>query len=96
MRVDAFDFVLPPESIALTPANPRDSARMLVVRADGGLTDSRARELPNFLRRGDALVVNDTKVIAARLEGIRVRGETIASIEATLIERVDAHGNPCS
>src|SRR5271166_2631970 len=89
MRVDAFDFVLPPECIALAPASPRDSARMLVVVADGGLMDSRVRELPNFLRRGDALVVNDTRVIAARLEGVRVRGEAIASIEATLIERVD-------
>ena len=89
MRVDAFDFDLPPERIALEPANPRDSARMLVVGADGGLTDSRVRDLPNFLRRGDALVVNDTKVIAARLEGARTRGGAIASIEATLIERVD-------
>jgi len=89
MRVDAFDFVLPPELIALAPANPRDSARMLVVGADGDLTDSRVRELPDFLRPGDALVVNDTRVIAARLEGVRVRGEAIASIEATLIERVD-------
>jgi S-adenosylmethionine:tRNA ribosyltransferase-isomerase len=89
MRVDAFDFDLPPELIALHPANPRDDARMLVVGADGGLTDSRVRELPNFLRRGDALVVNDTKVIAARLEGVRVRGEAAAFIEATLIERVD-------
>jgi S-adenosylmethionine:tRNA ribosyltransferase-isomerase len=89
MRVDAFDFVLPPERIALAPANPRDSARMLVVGADGGLTDSHVRELPNFLRRGDALVVNDTKVIAARLEGVRVRGDATASIEATLIERID-------
>ena len=89
MRVDAFDFVLPPERIALAPAIPRDSARMLVVGADGGLLDARVRELPDFLRRGDALVVNDTKVIAARLEGVRVRGDAIASIEATLIERVD-------
>ncbi len=89
MRVDAFDFVLPPESIALAPANPRDSARMLVVGADGGLTDARVGDLPDFLRTGDALVVNDTRVIAARLEGVRVRGETTASIEATLIERVD-------
>jgi S-adenosylmethionine:tRNA ribosyltransferase-isomerase len=89
MRVDAFDFVLHPEHIALAPADPRDSARMLIVGADGGLTDSRVRDLPNFLRRGDALVVNDTRVIAARLKGIRVRGEATASIEATLIERVD-------
>ncbi len=89
MRVDAFDFNLPPERIALTPAYPRDSARMLVVGADGGLTDSYVRDLPDFLTPGDALVVNDTKVIAARLEGVRVRGDAVASIEATLIERVD-------
>jgi S-adenosylmethionine:tRNA ribosyltransferase-isomerase len=89
MRVDAFDFHLPPERIALTPASPRDSARMLVVGADGGLIDSHVRDLPDFLTPGDALVVNDTRVIAARLEGIRVRGDAIASIEATLIERVD-------
>jgi S-adenosylmethionine:tRNA ribosyltransferase-isomerase len=89
MRVDAFDFVLPPERIALAPASPRDSARMLVVGADGGLTDSWVLDLPSFLRRGDALVVNDTRVIAARLEGVRIRGDAIASIEATLTERVD-------
>ncbi len=89
MRVDAFDFDLPPERIALHPANPRDSARMLVVEADGRLTDSHMRDLPEFLTRGDALVVNDTKVIAARLEGVRVRGDAVASVEATLIERVD-------
>ena len=89
MRVDDFDFALPPECIALAPANPRDSARMLVVGAEGGLVDSRVRQLPDFLRPGDALVVNDTKVIPARLEGVRVRGDAVASIEATLIERVD-------
>jgi S-adenosylmethionine:tRNA ribosyltransferase-isomerase len=89
MRVDDFDFDLPSERIALAPANPRDSARLLVVGEEGGLVDSRVRQLPDFLRRGDALVVNDTRVIAARLEGVRVRGEAIASVEATLIERVD-------
>jgi S-adenosylmethionine:tRNA ribosyltransferase-isomerase len=89
MRVDAFDFVLPPESIALAPANPRDSARMLVVGLDGHRTDAHVRDLPDFLTSADALVVNDTRVIAARLDGIRVRGEAVASIEATLIERVD-------
>ena len=89
MRVDAFDFVLPPESVALAPANPRDSARMLVVGADGDLTDAHVRDLPDFLTSRDALVVNDTRVIPARLEGVRVRGEAVASIEATLIERVD-------
>jgi S-adenosylmethionine:tRNA ribosyltransferase-isomerase len=89
MRVDAFDFVLPPERIALTPANPRDSARMLVVGPDGDLKDAHVRDLPDFLTPRDALVVNDTRVIAARLDGIRVRGEAAASIETTLIERVD-------
>jgi S-adenosylmethionine:tRNA ribosyltransferase-isomerase len=89
LRVDAFDFDLPAERIALAPANPRDSARMLVVDADGGFTDARVRDLPEFLGPDDALVVNDTRVIAARLEGVRVRGDAIASIEATLIERVD-------
>ena len=89
MRVDAFDFVLPAERIALTPAFPRDSARMLVVGADGALSDSHVRDLPDFLTPGDALVVNDTRVIAARLEGVRVRGDAVASIEATLIERID-------
>ncbi len=89
MRVDAFDFVLPPERIALTPADPRDSARMLVIGPDGDLKDAHVRDLPDFLNPRDALVVNDTRVIAARLEGMRVRGEAVASIEATLIERVD-------
>ena len=89
MRVDAFDFVLPAERIALAPANPRDSARMLVVGAGGALADAHVRDLPDFLNPRDALVVNDTRVIAARLDGVRVRGDAAASIEATLIERVD-------
>jgi S-adenosylmethionine:tRNA ribosyltransferase-isomerase len=90
MRVDAFDFHLPPERIALSPASPRDAARLLVLDADGTLADHRIADLPDFLRPGDALVVNDTRVIAARLTGIRVRGEAVARIEATLIKRVDA------
>ena len=89
MRVDAFDFELPPERIALQPASPRDSARMLVVARDDALIDACVLDLPDFLRPGDALVVNDTRVIAARLEGVRVRDKAVASIEATLIERVD-------
>ena len=89
MRVDLFDFDLPPERIALTPANPRDSARLLVVAPDGGLEDAHVFDLPRLLRPGDALVVNDTRVIAARLDGVRVRGAAVAAIEATLIKRLD-------
>ena len=90
MRVDLFDFDLSPERIALAPASPREAARMLVVAPDGALEDRRVGDLPDFLRPGDALVVNDTRVIAARLDGVRVRGEAVAHIEATLIERLDA------
>jgi len=90
MRVDLFDFDLPPERIALKPASPRDAARMLVVAPDGGLDDAHVFDLPRLLRPGDALVVNDTRVIAARLDGIRVRGAAVAAIEATLIKRLDA------
>ncbi len=90
MRVDLFDFDLPPERIALRPASPRDAARMLVVAPDGGLEDAHVFDLPRLLKPGDALVVNDTRVIAARLDGIRVRGAAVAAIEATLIKRLDA------
>ena len=89
MRVDLFDFDLPPDRIALEPAHPRDAARLLIVAPDGGLEDARVFDLPRLLREGDALVVNDTRVIAARLDGIRVRGESVAAIEATLIKRLD-------
>ena len=84
MRVDAFDFDLPPERIALRPARPRDAARMLVV--DGGeMVDAGVADLPQWLRPGDCLVFNDTRVIPAQLEGRR--GD--AKIGATLHKRVD-------
>ncbi|HVV40722.1 MAG TPA: tRNA preQ1(34) S-adenosylmethionine ribosyltransferase-isomerase QueA [Nitrobacter sp.] len=89
MRTDLFDFELPPESIALRPASPRDSARMLVVQPGRGLRDARVRELPDWLRAGDQIVVNDTKVIAAQLSGRRIGRETEPKIEATLIKRLD-------
>jgi S-adenosylmethionine:tRNA ribosyltransferase-isomerase len=89
MRVDLFDFQLPPERIALAPASPREAARMLVLSADGAAHDHRIGDLPDFIRPGDAIVVNDTRVIAARLSGIRVRGDSAAHIEATLIKRID-------
>jgi S-adenosylmethionine:tRNA ribosyltransferase-isomerase len=75
MRVDQFDFDLPDENIALRPMSPRDQARLLVVRPDGKpvLSDARVCDLPSFLKPGDALVFNDTKVIPAQLEGVRLR-----------------------
>jgi S-adenosylmethionine:tRNA ribosyltransferase-isomerase len=85
MRVDLFDFELPPELIALRPARPRDAARMLVVEGDRQLGDASVRDLPRMLRAGDVLVFNDTRVIPAQLEGMR--GE--ARIGATLHKRVD-------
>ena len=92
MRVDEFDFDLPPERIALRPAEPRDAARLLAVDPTGGpaLSDCRFDDLLSFLRAGDVLVFNDTKVIPARLSGRRVgRGETAPRIEVTLHRRVD-------
>ncbi|RWA67577.1 tRNA preQ1(34) S-adenosylmethionine ribosyltransferase-isomerase QueA [Mesorhizobium sp.] len=88
MRVDLFDFDLPEERIALRPAEPRDSARMLVVRPGDGLEDRNVRDLPSLLKDGDVLVFNDTKVIPAQLKGIRRRGEAMAQVEATLHMRV--------
>ena len=83
MRVDLFDFELPPERIALRPARPRDAARLLLVPGTGGFDDRSVRELPSLLRAGDVLVFNDTRVIPAQLEGLR--GE--ARIGATLHKR---------
>lgn len=85
MRVDLFDFELPPERIALRPARPRDTARMLVVSGKDGLSDQSVRDLPAMLRPGDVLVFNDTRVIPAQLEGRR--GD--ARIGATLHKRID-------
>jgi S-adenosylmethionine:tRNA ribosyltransferase-isomerase len=90
MRVDLFDFELPPERIALRPARPRDSARMLVVAGAAPFADRVVSELPQVLRPGDVLVFNDTRVIPAQLEGTRFNkdgGE--AKIGATLHKRLD-------
>src|SRR4051812_12801568 len=89
MRTDLFDFNLPPGRIALRPAVPRDAARLLVVRPGGALEDRGVRDLPDLLNPGDALVVNDTRVIPARLTGRRIGRDTEPKIEATLIERLD-------
>ena len=85
MRVDLFDFDLPPERIALRPVRPRDAAQMLVVQGDLPFADHHVRDLPQLLRAGDVLVFNDTRVIPAQLEGRR--GE--ARIGATLHKRID-------
>jgi len=85
MDVSLFDFELPPERIALRPVRPRDAARLLVVGQGGSLSDRHVRDLPGLLRAGDVLVVNDTRVIPAQLEGRR--GE--ARIGATLHKRFD-------
>ena len=85
MKVDLFDFDLPPELIALRPAVPRDASRLLVARGDTGIEDRVFTDLPAQLQPGDVLVFNDTKVIPAQLEGRR--GD--ARVGATLHKRVD-------
>jgi S-adenosylmethionine:tRNA ribosyltransferase-isomerase len=92
MRTDLFDFVLPEDRIALRPAAPRESARLLVVRpgAASQFDDRTIRDLPQLLRPGDAVVVNDTKVIPAFLRGRRIgRGDREPAISANLIKRLD-------
>jgi len=93
MRVDLFDFDLPDEAIALRPASPRDHARLLVVRPDAEpvLEDRQVFDLPSFLRPGDALVFNDTRVIPAQLEGHRLReGAERTPVSCTLHMRMSA------
>src|SRR5579863_3113661 len=89
MRTDLFDFELPAASIALRPASPRDSARLLVVQPDAVLRDRTVSDLPLWLEPGDQLVVNDTKVISAQLKGRRIGRDSEPKIEATLIKRLD-------
>src|SRR6202020_1183368 len=89
MRADLFDSELPAERIALRPAQPRDAARLLVVEPGARLHDGVVSDLPQWLKPGDQLVVNDTKVILAQLKGRRIGRETEPKIEATLIKRLD-------
>jgi S-adenosylmethionine:tRNA ribosyltransferase-isomerase len=91
MRVDAFDFELPDERIALHPADPRDSARLLQVGSDGGLSDHIVRDLPGLLRAGDLLVLNQTRVIPAQLAGRRTREAQPEAlpVSVTLVEAQD-------
>ncbi len=92
MRTDLFDFTLPEDRIALRPISPRDAARLLVVRASEPerFDDRLVRDLPGLLRPGDAIVVNDTKVLPVSLKGRRIgRGDAEPAIAATLIKRLD-------
>ena len=92
MKVDLFDFDLPDARIALRPAEPRDSARLLhVPPGDAPFVDRVVRDLPDILQPGDILVVNDTRVIPARLDGVRRRGEAVARIQCMLHKRESGH-----
>ena len=93
-----FDFALPDDRIALHPVNPRDQSRLLILHpgAQARFEDSRFDRLPAFLRAGDLLVFNDTKVIPARLSGLRIRidetgNENRIAIEALLLKRLSSH-----
>ena len=89
VRLSDFDFDLPEHLIAIRPARPRSSSRLLVATKSDCI-DARAIDLPNHLRPGDRLVLNDTRVLPARLTGMRLResagGETRARVETTLLE----------
>ncbi|MDX9998135.1 MAG: tRNA preQ1(34) S-adenosylmethionine ribosyltransferase-isomerase QueA [Phenylobacterium sp.] len=91
MQLSDFDFLLPEDRIALRPASPRDSARLLHVPPVGPFEDLVVRDLPRLLRPGDRLVFNDTRVIPARLKGRRIRGESVVAVEATLHRRLAPH-----
>src|SRR2546422_958759 len=83
-RISDFDYELPPELIAQTPLEPRDSSRLLVVeRATGGMTHRHFRDLGEFLRPGDLLIANQSRVIPARLLGRRA--ETGGQVEVLLL-----------
>lgn len=88
MRVDEFDYALPQEAIAQKPVEPRDSSRLMVLdRRDGTVVHRRFSEIGEFLKPGDCLVVNDSKVLPARLFGIK--DGTGASIEFLLLQRIE-------
>ncbi|MDG1011087.1 MAG: tRNA preQ1(34) S-adenosylmethionine ribosyltransferase-isomerase QueA [Amylibacter sp.] len=95
MKLSDFNFNLPESLIALRPVRPRPASRLLVA-ADGGIEDQRFYDLPKYLRPGDRLILNDTKVVPARLTGKRRRisnqGVTLAAVEVTLLS-LDAEGN---
>lgn len=92
-RLDAYEYSLPEDRIALRPASPRRSARLLVVKPDA-LEDHKMTDLPSILRAGDLLIFNDTKVIPARLFGVRRRESGDARIEARIEATVTTRLGP--
>jgi S-adenosylmethionine:tRNA ribosyltransferase-isomerase len=88
MKTSDFDFHLPEDRIALRPAEPRDAARLMVVRPGQPIEDAVVRDLPSFLRAGDVMVFNDTRVIPARLFGVREREGSRVQVQATLLKRL--------
>ncbi|OWJ78907.1 tRNA preQ1(34) S-adenosylmethionine ribosyltransferase-isomerase QueA [Haematobacter genomosp. 1] len=91
LRLSDFDFDLPDDLIATRPVRPRSAARLLVAEGDR-ISDRRVSDLVTLLRPGDRLVLNDTKVIPARLSGLRIRGEVSARVEVTLLEATASGG----
>ena len=85
MKLSDFDFDLPEALIATRPVTPRAAARLLVVQGDT-MADRHVRDLVEVFRPGDRLILNNTKVIPARLTGTRARGEAVAKVEITLLE----------
>ncbi|MFZ9815956.1 MAG: S-adenosylmethionine:tRNA ribosyltransferase-isomerase, partial [Ilumatobacteraceae bacterium] len=86
MQLSDIDYQLPVELIAQVPVEPRDSARLLVDQGSGAPSDAVVRDLPRYLRDGDVLVVNDTKVVPARLHLSRSSG---GAVEVLLLEPLD-------
>jgi S-adenosylmethionine:tRNA ribosyltransferase-isomerase len=91
LLTSVFDFDLPSDRIALEPVRPRDAARLLVVRPGAALQDQHVRELSRLLRPGDALVVNDTRVIPAEMKGRRSRDGVEAGVAFNLHKRLDGN-----
>jgi len=88
MKTSDFDFHLPEDRIALRPVEPRDSARLMVVSPGEPTVDAVVFGLPDWLRPGDVMVFNDTRVIPARLFGVRAREGVNAGVQATLLKRL--------
>ncbi len=88
LSLSDFDFELPEDRIALRPATPRTAARLLMVPQDAPFQDLTVADLPSLLRAGDVLVFNDTRVIPARLFGLRQRDATSVRVEALLHRRL--------